>query len=464
MHDLTTGGHDHPHTHEHVATADGTDVAPGTVIEPGELWTDKGEPRTTLWIDASAGAAGDMLLAALLDAGADSASVARVLELVAPGKVHLQWRSVRHGPFEALKVDVIADEPDPPARHLSDIEAMLAHDDVPTFTRNLALDAFTRLARAEAKVHGTSIEEVHFHEVGALDSIGDMVGVCEAIRTLAVERASSSVVAVGSGHVHTQHGHLSVPPPAVADLARGWQIKAGGPADVGELTTPTGMALIRAICDTVEPLPRMTTRAVGTGAGTRQRADRANVLRVFLGDSTDAAPSVADEPRTPSQSIHEVSANVDDLDPRVWPAVIDRLLDAGALDAWLVPIIMKKGRPAHTIVALAPDDAVTYVTDALVTHTSTIGVRITSPMHRRVLERIWVPVEVDGRTVRIKVSGDGPGQPIQQATAEFTDVEELAHHLGVAQRVALAQAQATAWEQGLHPGAPWPSDERTVRP
>lgn len=456
--------HDHHHTvPQMTTTADGEQVPKGTVIEPGPVWTGVGAHHK-LWIDASAGASGDMLLAALIDAGADSQSIAAVLDLVAPGKLRLQTRRVERGPFSALKVDVLADEPNPPHRHLSDIRTMLAHPDIPEATRKFALDAFTRLAGAEATVHGTDIESVHFHEVGALDSIGDIVGVAEALRTLGVDSFTTSTVAVGAGFVDTQHGRLSVPPPAVLELSKGWVVEAGGPPDVGELCTPTGMALLRAGATAVEPMPRMSILTAGVGAGGRDRKDRANVLRVTMGvdpSDTDSghvtALSINDEQDT---SIREISANVDDLDPRVWPAVIDRLLDAGAVDAWLVPILMKKGRPAHTVVALAPGKMMRSVADALLTHTSTIGVRATSPMHRRVLERLWVPIDVEGAEVRIKISGDGPGKTIQQATAEFADVEKLAERLGVSQRFALAQAQSAAWAQGLRPGEPWPSKER----
>lgn len=471
MHNHPTGsphghahGHEHTHSHAHkVVTADGADVPEGERIEPGDLW-ERGPADLPqyLWIDATEGAAGDMLLAALVDAGADQHSIARVLEIVAPGKLHLQRRRVQRGPFAAMKIDVVADEPNPPARHLSDIEQMLAAPDVPPETRKLAIDTFRKLARAEAHVHGESIDSVHFHEVGALDSIGDIVGVCEALRTLRVERATSSIVAVGAGTVHTQHGTLTVPPPAVAQLARGWQVEAGGPEDVGELCTPTGMALIRTVCETVTSVPAMTMTAVGVGAGTRKRADRAGVLRVMLGTAPEGAvhasehaDASADE--TSAHDVVHVEANVDDLDPRVWPAVIDRLLDAGALDAWLTPIIMKKGRPAHIMSALTHTAQVEAVTDALLTHTSTIGVRVNAPAHRRVLHREWHTVHVDHHPVRIKVSGDGPGTHIQQATAEFTDVEQLADRLNTPQRVALARAQVTAWERGLYPGADWPT-------
>ena len=445
MHDVQTGGHHH----HHLTTADGAQVPEGTRIEPGPIWAPDEPANGTLWLDVTQGAAGDMLLAALVDAGADARSVAAVLELTAPGKLHLQERRVERGPFAACKVDVIADEPRPPTRHLADVEAMLAADGIPDATRSLALSAFRALARAEAHVHGMPVDEVHFHEVGALDSIGDIVGVAEALRTLNVARVSCSTVAVGAGHVHTQHGTLSVPPPAVLQLALGWEIEAGGPKDAGELCTPTGLALLRAMCERQETLPRMHVDAVGIGAGTRIREDRAGVLRAVVGHPAEDAIH-RDGP------VQEVRANVDDLDPRVWPAVLDRLLDAGALDAWLTPVVMKKGRPAHVVTALAPVEHASEVADAIIAHTSTIGVRTSAPLSRRVLRRMWVRVDVAGHEVRIKVSGEPHNDVIQQATAEFVDVEGLAVALDIPQRVALAQAQATAWDAGLRPGAPWP--------
>ena len=443
MHDITAGGHHH----HHVTTADGTQVPEGTRIEPGALWQPAEPAHNLLWLDVSQGAAGDMLLAALIDAGADAASVAAVLELIAPGKLHLQQRRVERGPFAACKVDVIADEPNPPVRHLADVEAMLTVDGVPEATRTLALSAFRLLAEAEAHVHGMSVEEVHFHEVGALDSIGDIVGVAEAVRTLQVARASCSTVAVGAGHVHTQHGNLSVPPPAVLQLALGWEIEAGGAEDVGELCTPTGLALLRAMCEEQETLPRMRVAAVGVGAGTRVREDRAGVLRALIGRGGGDVGA---------GEVREVSANVDDLDPRLWPDVLHRLLGAGALDAWLTPVVMKKGRPAHVVTALATPDRAQQVADVLLAHTSTLGVRTSAPMGRRVLRRGWVSVNVEGHAVRIKVAGEPEADAIAQATPEFVDVEALAAALDVPQRVALTRAQAAAWEAGLRPGAPWP--------
>ncbi len=436
-----------------IETADGTRVPGGTRIEPTQVLADDSQPTRLIWIDASQGASGDMLLGALLDAGADAGSVAAVLNLVAPGQLHLQTRRVQRGPFSALKVDVIADEVDPPARHLSDIVDMLNIPDMPSVTVELALAAFRMLARAEASVHGTTVEEVHFHEVGALDSIGDIVGVAEAIRTLGVSSGSSSIVAVGTGTVHTQHGVLSVPPPAVVELSKGWEVQAGGPVEAGELCTPTGMVLIRALCDRVETLPPILVESVGTGAGSRVRADRPGLLRVVIGQPAGTSGADAHTPR----EVLEVAANVDDMDPRLWPAVLDRLLDAGAVDAWLTPITMKKGRPAHTVSALTDRKHATAITDALIAHTSTIGVRMSAPWQRTVLERVWCPVRVEDHLVRIKVSGGGPGTLIKQATPEFVDVEALATDLNCTQRTALDMANAEARRAELYPGAPWPA-------
>ncbi|WP_296136492.1 nickel pincer cofactor biosynthesis protein LarC [uncultured Tessaracoccus sp.] len=447
--------HDH-HPTAGLPTADGGRAAPGEPLRPGRVLPAGRDPRRVLWIDAREGAAGDMLLGALLDAGADAGSVAAVLELVAPGLLHLQRRTVTRGAFRATKVDVLADEPDPPARHLADVEAMLAADGVPAPTRAVALDAFRRLAVAEGAVHGMPPEEVHFHEVGALDSIGDVVGVAEALRTLGVAEVRCSTVALGQGEVRTQHGLLAVPPPAVLELARGFEVETGGPPEAGELCTPTGLALLRAMCAGQGAMPRMRVERIGIGAGTRVRADRAGVVRAVLGHPT--TPPDAGHHHT--EGLREVAANVDDLDPRLWPAVIDRLLDAGALDAWLTPVVMKRGRPAHQLTALVDEGAVEAVTDAVLAHTSTLGVRVTAPLHRRTLARTWVPVDVDGIAVRIKVSGDGPGHPIQQATAEFVDVARLAEARGEAQRIALARAQSAAWATGLRPGAPWPEGAR----
>ena len=230
------------------------------------------------WIDASAGVAGDMLLGALIDAGADLAAVQRAVDAVIPGSVRIVRADVTRAGLRALKVDVQPLVDNPPHRTWAEIASLLAALAPPV--RERATAVFARLAAAEAHVHGVPIEEVHVHEVGALDSIGDVVGVCAALVDLGVETVSAGEVALGSGRVRTAHGELPVPAPAVAELARGWRVRSLGS---GELATPTGMALLRALALTCADLPRMTVESVGVGAGGRDVAGRANVVRVLIG-------------------------------------------------------------------------------------------------------------------------------------------------------------------------------------
>ncbi|MDO4259104.1 MAG: nickel pincer cofactor biosynthesis protein LarC [Actinomycetaceae bacterium] len=458
-----THSHDGAHTHS-VVSADGHEIPRGETITPTQIAPDPAASRT-LFIDVSAGASGDMLLGALLDAGADAGSVAAVLDAVIPGQVALQRRQVVRGPFAALKVDVVAREMDPPARHLSDIRALLDNPAVPEKTRRTAVAAFELIAQAEARAHGMSIEDVHFHEVGALDSIGDVVGVAEALRTLGVESAWCGTVAVGAGHVHTQHGILSVPPPAVLNLADGWRIEAGGPPDVGELCTPTGMALLRVVCEQVEVMPPIQVASSGSGAGTRIRPDRDGLLRVIVGESSASTVSEsahadgAFEGRFVAAGPWEgvdpalVECNIDDLDPRLWPGILDALLAAGAKDAWLTPILMKKGRPAHILSALCSPTDLERITEEIFARTSTIGLRIL-PVSRQVLDRCHLPVKVRGHDIRVKVSGRG-GR-ITTVTPEFDDCQSVAQALGMNPAQVLAEAGLRAQELGMRPGENWP--------
>ena len=293
------------------------------------------------WIDASAGVAGDMLLGALLDAGAPLPDVQAAIDAVIPDSVRLAVDTVNRAGLRATKLSVQVLAPDPPHRTWRAIEQRLHTADLADRVRADALAVFGRLAEAEGRVHGVPPDQIHFHEVGALDSVADIVGSCAALHALGIERLTAGAVAVGSGTVRAAHGEIPVPVPAVAELARGWRIQAGG---AGELTTPTGMALLAALAECTD-LPALSVEAIGTGAGTRDTPGRPNVTRVLLGDALDAH---ADDEET----LVVLEANVDDLDPRLWPGVLTRLLDAGAADAWLVPIVMKKGRPAHTLSVL----------------------------------------------------------------------------------------------------------------
>ncbi len=394
-----------------------------------------------LWVDASAGIAGDMLLGALLDAGASLDAVRSAVGAVVPGEVAVRTSTVTRAGLRALKVDVESLGEGHPHRSWTRIRTLLASAALPTAVREPALAVFARLADAEGRVHGIPPDDVAFHEVGSWDAIADIVGVCAALADLGVGRVTASPVAVGSGRVHAAHGDLPVPPPAVLELARGWQVLAGGE---GELATPTGMALLRALADGCGALPPLAVAAIGIGAGTRDTAGRANVVRVVVGAPDAAAPTTSE--------MWVLETNVDDLDSRLWPTVLSALLAAGAADAWLVPILMKKGRPAHTLCVLAAEAERAALRDAIFARTSTLGVRET-PVSRVGWARGWRAVALPGGEVRVKV-GLRAGR-IAAATAEFEDAAALARTRGVPVRRVLDEAAAAADAAGLGPGAPW---------
>jgi uncharacterized protein (TIGR00299 family) protein len=395
-----------------------------------------------LWVDATAGIAGDMLLGALIDAGAPLEGVESAVSAVVPGEVALRTTTVHRAGLRALKLDVDSRAEDHPHRSWARIRSMLETAELPSAVRTNALAAFARLADAEARVHGVSPDDVHFHEVGSWDSIADIVGVCAALAELTVTRMTASPVAVGSGRIGSAHGDMPVPPPAVLELARGWRVLAGGE---GELATPTGMALIRALADECGPMAPMEITAVGVGAGGRDVPGRANVVRVALGIPMTDAPTTG--------GMWVLETNIDDLDPRVWPTVLAALLEAGAADAWLVPIVMKKGRPAHTLCVLAHDAEREALRDKVFALTSTIGVRET-PVSRVALRRDWRAVALRGGEVRIKVAVRAG--LIVHATPEFDDAAALALARDVPVRQVLDEAVAAAEAAMLRPGAQWP--------
>lgn len=395
------------------------------------------------WVDASAGVAGDMLLAALVDAGAPLATVQGAVDAVMPESVRLEPALVSRAGMRATKVDVRRTAKDQVHRSWRDIQALLEHADLAVQVREKARRVFQRLAEAEARVHGVAVGEVHFHEAGGWDSIADVVGVCAALDCLGVTSMSCSAVALGSGRVAASHGDLPVPVPAVLEMSAGWRVLSGG---VGELATPTGMALLTALSQEPCDLPAMSVRAVGVGAGTTDVPGRPNVVRVVLGDRPDRSGQ-PDDPVLMSV----LETNVDDMDPRVWPTVLASLLDAGAADAWLVPIVMKKGRPAHTLAVLTPVNRRDVLRRLIFELTSTIGIREVA-VTRIALDRFWVPLPVAGGQVRLKVAHHG-GE-VLHATPEFDDAAEVAAERSVPVRRVLEEAVAAAERAGFVPGRP----------
>jgi uncharacterized protein (TIGR00299 family) protein len=401
------------------------------------------------WVDATAGVAGDMLLAALVDAGAPLAVLQGAVDAVIPSSVQLTSAPVSRAGMRATKVDVHPTVTDQAHRSWRDIQALLEHADLAARVREQAQRVFGRLAEAEARVHGVAPGEVHFHEAGAWDSIADVVAVCAALDWLGVTSMSCSAVALGSGRVATSHGALPVPVPAVLEMSAGWRVLSGGE---GELATPTGMALLTALARESGDLPAMSVHAVGVGAGTADVPGRANVVRVVIGDLTDGT----DPPAQPDSAVlmSVLETNVDDMDPRVWPTVLASLLDAGAADAWLVPIVMKKGRPAHTLAVLTPRPRRDALRRMIFELTSTIGVREVT-VTRMALDRFWVPLSLEGGQVRLKVAHRG-GE-VLHATPEFEDAAEVAAKRSVPVRRVLEEAVAAAEHEGFVPG-------RRVRP
>ncbi|WP_306204669.1 nickel pincer cofactor biosynthesis protein LarC [Actinoplanes sp. RD1] len=401
-----------------------------------------------LWIDASAGIAGDMLLAALIDAGADPAAVQRAVDTVVPGAVRITTATVTRAGLRAVKADVAVLVEDPPHRTWDTIEGMLGG-------HARARAVFRRLAEAEAHVHGIPPGEVHFHEVGALDALADVVGICAALDDLGVATVSAGEVALGSGTTRSAHGELPVPAPAVAHLARGWRVRGGGGR--GEAATPTGLAVLRTLATACEDLPSLLVEAVGVGAGTRDTPGRANVVRAVIGTTTTPGHPAT----TPGHAAVLLEANVDDLDPRLWPGVLARLLEAGADDAWLVPILMKKGRPAHTLSVLCHPARADALRELVFEHTTTLGVREHS-LRKHPLDRYFVDVPVAGGTIAVKV-GHRDGV-IVQVMPEFEQVAALARARDRPERQVLREAVAAAAEQGLVIGAGTTSPRPWARP
>ncbi|CAA9393979.1 MAG: hypothetical protein AVDCRST_MAG32-2533 [uncultured Nocardioides sp.] len=383
----------------------------------------------TVWVDASAGASGDMLLGALVGAGVDVAVLQAAVDAIAPEPVALRVEQVDRNGFAATRCHV--ELPDSEHhRTWRDIRSRLTAAPLAPEVRDLAVRTFERLAVAEATVHGADPMDVAFHEVGALDAIADVVGVCAGFVALLGARGGQVVVspvAVGSGTVRGAHGKLPVPPPAVAELLRGVPSYAGPGAH--EACTPTGAALLTTLADAWGPQPAMTVDRVGVGAGGRDPDTHANVVRLLVGEAAATAPA-------PPLLIE---SNVDDLDPRVWPSVIAALLAAGASDAWLTPIIMKKGRPAHTLSVLTSAEHAERVRAAIWRHTSTIGVREV-PLAKHALEREMVEVEVDGHAIDVKLARhDGE---VVNAQPEWDHVARVALALDRPANDVLAEAIA----------------------
>ncbi|MCW2753089.1 MAG: hypothetical protein JWQ32_500 [Marmoricola sp.] len=391
------------------------------------------------WLDVSSGASGDMVLGALLGAGVPLDVLRSAVDAVSPETVALGVETVARNGFVATRCSVaVADSST--ARDWAAIRDLLAGSRLEAPVRDLALAIFSRLAEAEAEVHGVDVELVHFHEVGALDSIADIVAAAAGFVHLGLESITCSAIALGAGTVATSHGRLGVPAPAVAVLLRGIP-SYGGPIE-RELTTPTGAAILAVLADGFGPQPAMAIEEVGVGAGGADPDGHANVLRLLVGEGLPSPRGVSTSSTTGAVGRAVViEANIDDLDPRLWPDVIAALLAAGASDAWLTPILMKKGRPAHTLHVLVGDDAAQTVRHEIFRQTSTIGIR-EQTFDKHALDRSFAAVEVDGQRIAVKLAhlhGE-----LLNVQPEYDDVAAAARALGRPAKDVLAEAAALA--------------------
>ncbi len=382
-----------------------------------------------LYFDCVGGVAGDMVLGALVEASGKPELLDQLPARLGFEDVVLVHSRGRPGGFAAHRLEVRF-QPDCHPRHrgLREITDLLAAADIPDQVGQRASAVFAQLATAEAKVHGGDPETVHFHEVGAVDAMIDVVGSCLALDALSVDEVVCSPLPMGRGTVECEHGTLPLPAPAVAAMLPGVPVYDGG-ID-GETVTPTGAALVTTLSDRFGAMPTMTVSAVGVGAGTREFPGLPNLLRAFVGK----APASSGRP---CEENLIVECNLDDCDPQVLPVVIENLLAAGALDAYLTPVVMKKGRPGHLVTALTTPRTVAAAISVLLRETTTLGCR-TYPVTKHTLRRRMETAKTPWGEVAVKVALDG--DRVLRRVPEFAACAELARRAGVPVRDVLAAA------------------------
>jgi len=386
------------------------------------------------YFDCFSGAGGDMIVASLIDAGADVAALREGINGLGLTGYSLSIEKVTKQGFAASRFHVALDDTQrQPHRHLKHVLAILNAATLPTRVRDRAKGIFTRLAESEAKVHGTSVDEVHFHEVGAVDAICDVVGAVWALELLRVERVVCSPIPVGYGTVTCSHGVMPVPAPATAELLKGVPIASSD--ETGELTTPTAAAILTTLADDFGPVPSMTTGSIGYGAGSREGRIRPNLLRVLIGDSASADTGDSD-------SVLHLETNLDDATPQIIAYCVERLLSAGALDAWTVPIHMKKQRTGVTLCVLCRVGDRAAMEAIILAETPTLGIRRMT-VDRAIVPRRQESVETRFGRIRLKV---GERDGITTATPEFEDCRSAAVEHGAALREVIASAEF-AWRR-----------------
>lgn len=388
------------------------------------------------YLDCFSGISGDMLLGALVDAGLPANVLERELRKLKLSGWELKTQRVRRGEITATKLDFVITETHH-HRTWKTIRELIRASGLADGVKQRAEAIFGRLAEAEGAVHGVPPEEVHFHEVGAMDSILDIVGAGVALEELGIQKLVVSSLNVGGGTVETAHGTLPVPAPATAKLLKGAPIYSAGPR--AELVTPTGAAVVATEAAEFGALPPLRLSAVGYGAGTNDFPEHSNVLRVYLGEGEEQDAST-EEPQ-----VVVLEANLDDMSPLVGGYFMEQALAAGALDVFYTPVQMKKNRPGVLLTIISPSDRVDALCSLVFEQTTTIGLRFYQA-RRRVLERRFVTVETSLGPVRMKLAG--LNGRVLNAAPEYEDCQRLAREKGVPLKQVLAEAQAQFHGQG----------------
>jgi uncharacterized protein (TIGR00299 family) protein len=366
------------------------------------------------YFDCFSGISGDMTLGALIDAGCDIGHLRKELQaLQVPGweiSAEKVWKNGMAATFAKVKT-----EGQEKHRSLTDILEILKNSQLTSQVRDRASAVFQKLGEAEARVHDVPLEKIHFHEVGAVDAIVDVVGACIGFHVLGVDKFACSALNVGGGTAKMVHGVLPVPAPATATLLQGKPTYSNGVER--ELVTPTGAAIVATLCDRFGPQPPMTVSAIGYGAGTADLEGQPNVLRIMIGDAAEKVVPGYDE------EISVIEANLDDMNPQIYGYFLERALAAGALDVYTMPVQMKKNRPGTLLTVLCKPPDTNTLTSLIFAETTTFGVRLTTAQ-RRILPREHVRVSTTFGDVRIKLSR--VNGRILHVSPEFEDCRKLA--------------------------------------
>lgn len=392
----------------------------------------------TAYFDCFSGISGDMTIGALVDAGASFEALRdQLATLHVPGFEVVIEKVTKQG-IAGTKFHVHVHDPGTQHRRLRDIEAILHASGLTARIQERALEVFTRLAEAEATIHHTTADQVHFHEVGAIDSIVDITGVVIALDLLEVRRVMASPVNVGAGFVRAAHGVLPVPGPATAELLKGAPTYARG--QDGELTTPTGAALLATLVERFGPLPQLCVERIGYGAGTKDLPQAPNLLRIFVGE---------DSTRGDADVITVLEANLDDMNPEWFEYVQEQLFTHGALDVFYTPIFMKKNRPATKLTVLCESGKLERIVETVFQGTSTFGVR-TYEVRRQKLQRGSQLVETSYGPISVKI-GEWHGQVVQ-ISPEYESCRQAAQRCGAPlkeiYRAAEVEAHSMLAQQG----------------